>query len=171
VAHSRPATFTLLAQNSPAAVQILTFKSSGTEAHGVNNGQSQPTLTGNWTLTFLNKTLSGGNATATFRVTSGLGPGNVSCAGRKQDVKFIWQFNRDATFITSSEPLSIELTMQADSGACAPNNPFMYTWPQGYFQQSPPLTEANSSGSIGSLGGELLVAFNSPRSPPAQWVR
>jgi hypothetical protein len=92
----------------------------------------------------LTKNLSGGSATATFHVTSGLGPGNVPCAGRNQNVKFIWQFNRDATYITNSEPLSVELTMDADSGACAPNNPLMYTWPQGYFTQSPPMDEAHN---------------------------
>jgi hypothetical protein len=136
--------FALLAQNRPAAAQILTFKSTGIEEHGPALGPSQKIVTGNWTLETLTHNLVGGTATATFHVTSGLGPGNVPCAGRNQKVSFAWRFNRDATYITTSEPLSVQLFVSADTGACAPNDPYIYTSPIGYFTQSPPLDESTN---------------------------
>ncbi|HUK31007.1 MAG TPA: Ig-like domain-containing protein [Candidatus Acidoferrum sp.] len=90
-------------------------------------------------------TSTGGTANATYHVTSGLGPGNVPCAGKNQNVKFTWIFNRDPTLISTSEPLGIQIAVQADSGACAPMNPTISTSPQGYFVQSPSLSEAKNN--------------------------
>lgn len=138
------AIFALLGQNRPAAAQILTFKSIGIEEHGPATGPSQKIVSGNWTLLSLSHDMNGGAAKANFHLTSGLGPGNVPCAGGNQIVTFTWRFNRDATFITTSEPLSVQLFASAESGACAPNDPYIYTSPQGYFTQSPALDEADN---------------------------
>jgi hypothetical protein len=140
-------TIAFFALQLPATAQgltnLLTFKLSSITERGP--GSATPIVNGNWTLTSpVNRTATGGTAAAVFRVTSGLGPGNVNCAGRQQNVKFTWIFNRDPTYITTSEPLTVELVVQADSGACAPNNPYMFTSPMGYFQQTPPMDEAQN---------------------------
>jgi hypothetical protein len=135
-----------LALCRPATAQVpanpMTFKLSSVKE--VGPGLPKPLVSGNWTLTSLNPTQTGGTATAVFHVTSGLGPGNVPCAGHNQNVSFKWIFNRDPTYITTSEPLSIQLMVQADSGACAPNNPYIFTTPMGYFQQTPAMDEAQN---------------------------
>ena len=122
---------------------LVTFKLTSVTERGP--GTPKPIVSGNWTLLTLNPTQDGGTATAVFHVTSGLGPGNVPCAGRHQNVSFKWIFNRDPTYITTSEPLSVQLLPQADSGPCAPNDPIMSTSPMQYFQQTPPMDEATNS--------------------------
>lgn len=141
------AVFALLSLGSMASAQsIVSFKLVGTpQEHGFSLGPSAPVVSGSWTLTSLTPTSSGGTANAVYHVTSGLGPGNAPCAGKNQNVKFTWIFNRDPTLISTSEPLGIELAVQADSGACAPMNPTIATTPQGYFVQSPALSEAKNS--------------------------
>jgi len=140
--------FVFPAFNFPATAQnmnnLVTYKLSSVVERGP--GAPKPLVTGNWTLLSLKPTQSqaGGTATAVFHVTSGLGPNNVPCAGHNQNVTFTWIFNRDPTYITTSEPLTVTLQVKADSGPCAPNNPFIFTTPIGYFQQTPPMDEATN---------------------------
>jgi hypothetical protein len=130
----------LSALGAPAWAQsVNTFKLTDIELHGP--GSAQPIATGNWTLTSLTKGALGGDAVATFRGVPGYA-GKINCTGSVQHVYYHWRFNRDATYISTSQPVVVTLIVTADSGPCAFNNPFMDTSTIGYFQQAPSLSEA-----------------------------